>query len=281
LETSKKIFIVKPYGGLANRMRVISSLLWLKSKFNAELKVIWLANDELNANYLDLFQIHPDFEVMEELGKYNYIKTSNQKNSIMKRLAKFINNLIGVDYCVYDSDIYKGVDDILEIISHNSVIFFNTCEEIYQFDEGLRSIKIKSELVSRLDNISSNLNFDQDIIGVHIRRTDHNIAIKISPLFLFENILEKEFDENPNTRAYIASDDLEIINHFKENYKNKVVFISKVFGRDTKEGIVDGLIELYLLSKTKKIYGSYWSSYSKVAGRLSGINVETLRLKNE
>ncbi|WP_339925657.1 hypothetical protein [uncultured Cyclobacterium sp.] len=275
-----KTFIVKPFGGLGNRMRVISSFLFLKKMFNAKLKIIWLANDELNANYFDLFQEHPDFEVLKDLGSFKYVKTSYQKSLFKKKVAKLINFLIGIDYCVFDSDMHKGYDEVVSIINDNNVIFFNTCEEVYQFNEGLRSIKIRSDLETRLARILVNLNFDKKTFGIHVRRTDHNIAIKSSPLILFEEVLDNEFKNDLELKAYIASDDISVISELKLKYKGRIVFMSKVFGRDTKEGIVDGLIELYLLSKTSKIYGSYWSSYSKIAGRLSGVPVISLQIEN-
>lgn len=79
MDKNRKLIIAKPFGGIANRMRVISSMLWLKQNFEVELKIIWLANEELNAQYQDLFQDHPDFELIDFLGKYKNIRTSNQK----------------------------------------------------------------------------------------------------------------------------------------------------------------------------------------------------------
>ena len=95
----KKIFIVKPFGGIANRLRVISSFLWLKSQFDADLKILWSANSELNANFLDLFQLHPEFEVGENIYKYNIaerifrIIEMSKLNSYLKRsFTNFLNN---------------------------------------------------------------------------------------------------------------------------------------------------------------------------------------------
>lgn len=281
LNKSQKLLIVKPFGGLANRLRVISSMLWLKKNFNCKLKVIWLANDELNASYYDLFQIHSDFEVMESLGRYKYVRTSNQKDNVKRVLAKIANRVLGIDYCAFDTDFYKGFDHIIDIVKSNNTIFFNTCEELIQYDEGLISIKLIIPIQAKITKMVKLLNISSNTIGLHIRRTDHKIAINNSPLYLFENAIIEELSNNLKANFYLASDDPEVILYFSNKFGKVILFIEKEFGRNSKGAIMDGLLELYILSKTKKIYGSYWSSYSKTAGRLSDTSVEILKLSNE
>lgn len=188
-----------------------------------------------------------------------------------------MNKSLGIDYCIFDSDIYEGVENVLEIIKSNDTIFINTCEEFIHWDEGLRSLKLLRPIQEHLNNLTDKLEFNSHTIGLHIRRTDHYIAIENSPINLFEDVISKELISNSKSNFYLASDDPIVLGHFKSRFGEAIKFIDKHFGRDSKEGIIDGILELYLLSRTRKIYGSYWSSYSKIAGRISNIAVESLK----
>lgn len=256
-------------------------MIWLKEKLNCRLKVIWLENEELGACYHDLFVKSSEFEVLDSLGYYRFVRTSRQKYLVKRVLAWVINKSICVDYCVFDSDMYKGVDQILDIVGRHNTVFFNTCEELISWDPGLKAFQLIPSLETRLNKLSKKLEVDSNTIGVHVRRTDHTIAANRSPNFLFEQMIWRERNRNPNLKIYLSSDDPQVVEHFKSIFGEIILTIVKKYGRDSKVAIEDALIELFLLSRTKKIYGSYWSSYSKMAGRLSGIKVEILEKKND
>jgi hypothetical protein len=39
----------------------------------------------------------------------------------------------------------------------------------------------------------------------------------------------------------------------------------KELNRNSQQGITDAVVDMFCLSKTKYIYGSYWSSFSDIA----------------
>ncbi|HNU76972.1 MAG TPA: hypothetical protein PLT53_09990 [Prolixibacteraceae bacterium] len=49
------MIIIEPFGGLANRMRVIASAMDFSNKTKQKIKLIWVANYDLNCEFLDLF----------------------------------------------------------------------------------------------------------------------------------------------------------------------------------------------------------------------------------
>ena len=57
-----------------------------------------------------------------------------------------------------------------------------------------------------------------------------------------------------------------------------MIFSEQVADRDSIEGIKGGVAEMFILSRTKKIYGSFLSSYSDMASQISGIPLEILKL---
>lgn len=54
---------IVPEGGLCNRMRTIASAYALAQNTNRRLRVIWVVNDQLGADYKDLFLSSDAFKV--------------------------------------------------------------------------------------------------------------------------------------------------------------------------------------------------------------------------
>jgi hypothetical protein len=75
----------------------------------------------------------------------------------------------------------------------------------------------------------------------------------------------------PASTFYLATDDPEVKNTFRREFGARLYSGDIRMARTTKEGMQDALVELYTLSGTSQILGSYWSSYSKVAAELGGI----------
>jgi hypothetical protein len=59
---------------------------------------------------------------------------------------------------------------------------------------------------------------------------------------------------------------------------DRIIFHKKVFGRSVTKGVKDAVVDLFCLSRTSKILGSYFSSFSQIAGRLGNIPVEILKI---
>ena len=47
--------------------------------------------------------------------------------------------------------------------------------------------------------------------------------------------------------------------------------------RDTLAGMQDAVVDLFCLSRTRKLLGSYWSSFSDMAAELSGIPLQIVK----
>ena len=114
------------------------------------------------------------------------------------------------------------------------------------------------------------------MIGVHIRRTDNALSIGKSPLDLYIDSMYKSIEDNPDVKFYVASDSKEEKEKLKNIFLDRIYFLDCVQKRDSLEGITDAIIELYLLSSTKKIYGSFASTYSTLAADISKIDCTIL-----
>jgi hypothetical protein len=113
-------------------------------------------------------------------------------------------------------------------------------------------------------------------VGVHIRRTDHMAAIKHSSIQHFINAMDCEVAKT-NANFFLATDCKETERELLSRYPHKItIFPKSCYSRNSVLGIQEALIDLYCLSKTDKVLGSYYSSFSQVAAEISGIEEVTI-----
>lgn len=126
-------------------------------------------------------------------------------------------------------------------------------------------LKPAIEIENRVDDIMSPyMNFST--IGIHIRRTDHKLAIQNSPLYLFTDQMEQILKEEPNTYFYLATDDADVESQLSAKFpliEHKCFSDEK--SRKTENGMKDAYIDMLCLSRCGKIYGSYQSTFSNMA----------------
>ena len=75
----------------------------------------------------------------------------------------------------------------------------------------------------------------------------------------------------------MATDSENVKEDFKNKYGNRIFFSTSEADRNSVSGIMDAVAQMYVLSMTNKIYGSYGSSYSEVAAALGGIPLIVLK----
>ena len=181
---------IEPLGGICNRLRAIASAIWLSEKISKPLTVIWNVNKEFNITFESLFQPVKEFKLIGKSGKFQNVKSSNQKSNIKRLLGKGINKFYGIDYCIKEMEIKNYKEDYFESLKRFNTIYIVTCEQ-FGFPSNYFSIfKPVSSIQNEIDKITRN--FNSDTIGIHIRRTDNMMSILNSPIDLFYNKLEEE-----------------------------------------------------------------------------------------
>ena len=112
-------------------------------------------------------------------------------------------------------------------------------------------------------------NFDKHTIGVHVRRNDNIKSIQYSTNELFFKEIESKIQEQSELNFFLATDCPVTESLFVKRYGKRVHTINKENSRSTTKGIQSAVIDLYLLSRTTEIFGSYWSSFSSTAAEIS------------
>jgi len=275
VESESSVIYLEAMGGLANRMRLIASALWLDRMVPSSVVCFWDENAELNCPFSMLFQPIHGVTVVPGSGKFKFVRSNNQRSSFKRYAAKVVNRLSGVDYCIDEKDfaelVWPGKLDIARVKRNHRRIYFRTFEEFGDNALDLTRLRPVNDLQHTIDEVSAG--FASDTIGVHIRRGDHPTAAERSPEKIFVEKMSVEIERDPHARFFLCTDDSEVERRFKEAFGSRVRTHSREKSRSAPEGVRSALVDLYCLSRTRKIIGSYQSSFSEVAARLGGVEL--------
>lgn len=257
---------VQPLGGLCNRMRVIVSAASLAKKLGRRMVIVWTQDQSLNARFDELFEPIP-YKIIEtkltslsQRLRWNYL--THIRHCKVLDDTWISENARGKDYSLWKEQVEK-VD-----------VFINANLDIL-FDGDYRIFKAKESLLDQWNNVC----IDNDVIGIHIRRTDNLYAVKYSPTVLFLEKIKEEIELNPSIRFYLATDDPTEEEIFLKEYGEKIMIYHKhSLDRNNPFAIKDAVIDLYNLSRCSKIYGSYYSSFSDTAALWNGIEKVELKI---
>ena len=261
-----------PTGGLCNRMRSIATAIAIAQKYDCPISIKWNNNNGLKANFNDLFEniSIPNVKVIENKKWLYNIKGT--KDYLLRKYyykLKYEQVLFNYSHERY-GDIYphlkKRYSKDLLLIS-----CYHMCKDYSM--QGL--FRPKEELQKRIDEVISS--FSEHTIGVHIRRTDNIASITSSPIEVFIDLIQKEIKKNEEVKFYLASDDKSVKQSLTEKFPNRIITFMDDTDRDSLNGMKFAVVDLFCLSKTKKIIGSVASSYSETAAELGGIKLEYAR----
>ncbi len=270
-----KWVLIKPVGGLCNRLRVIVSSLILAEYTGRGCQLFWMPKSSCNCLYTDLFEPNGLMDIVPLW----YFKVARRLNILPFRKVR---NKQGI---VIDQNVLSEIKWIINIDEYDEFdyVYFKDCFSDFipsQLSPDEYKEKISCYL-RRLQPIVSTRNklFDMpsQTIGVHIRRTDNYQAINVSTLEKFIYEMRKSLRENTATQFFLATDDPDVESHLKQIFPNKIIAYPKSgYDRNRKVAIQDALIDLLLLSRCEKILGSSYSSFSEYASLYNQIELNVV-----
>lgn len=256
MKLRKNLIIVQPLGGLCNRMRTIAGAVDLANRLNRQVVVIWTSDPTLNAPYKLIFDTAP-FKIIEcKLPSCKY-----------RFYYHYYKDVLG----------YHIIDDtwIIANCRGNSSDWINDLKDIYIYSCQNITLSDDFTMFSLSPVLRQRINADicdNNTIGIHIRRTDNLNSIKYSPTSSFIKKIEEELQENSKAKFYLATDDKNEELELVERFGNHIITYKKeALDRNNSKAIQDAAIDLYHLAQCKKIYASYFSSFSDVAALWGGV----------
>lgn len=273
-EKSEKTIVLVPNGGLANRMRAVNSMLEFTKAEKIKLHVIWISNRELNAPFAALFKPLPHAHATLAEGGMaaSLLYNSPRKGNLY--LSEIATRLL-FDHRFFWREVKEAKErgQLETLLRQPGTTFIESNYDFGNYDDKLATNFVPCDAVSTAVNEFTAQHYAPRTIGIHIRRTDNTHSIARSPLSFFIDAIQKEVDENPETKFYVASDDAAEKETLRKKFGDRIITRDIECRRDKKEGIIHAAEDLYLLSRTAKIYGSYYSSFSEMAAALGGIKL--------
>lgn len=269
-----------PVGGLANRMKAIDAAVALSQEAHITLRILWFKDRGLNCRFDQLFEpLNLNGITVKEasfIDKLLYDRP-RRRNFYIPRLFQ----RVFFDACIYEKKatrlFYRHFDFLAWAKDKNcylaSCVYFRPQKERPYFN----TFQPTEHIRQQIDTLCRN--FNESTIGIHIRRTDNIASIRQSPTDLFIAKMREAIAEDNRCRFYLATDSEEEKNRIKKLFGNRILTYPRAANRNSVQGIQDALTELYILSRTKKIFGSMQSSYSETAAQISGIHCELLTIE--
>lgn len=265
-----------PSGGLANRMRTIASAYAMTQAVGSRLQVVWFQDWALKAPFSAIFE-PPCLELREatpaDLLLYDRARRKNLWLPALPQRLLFERRL--------------GEDAIWPLMvekfdfagwARGRRCYMSSYMDFYEYDSALlhQLFHPVREITDAVERNRQQL-AASNVVGIHIRRTDHVISIAQSPTSLFIDKIKEEIARCADTKVFLATDSNDVKAELKAVFGDRIVTPAAEARRDGVKGIRGGLVDMYTLAATTKIYGSQGSTFSKMAARLGGISLQQLK----
>lgn len=272
-------FVFVPVGGLANRMRAVASALTLARKTDRELRVVWFQDWALNAPFRSLFNHprQPYFSIRDASFMDGVYDRPRRRNLYLPRLFQRMR----FNGCLYEKSITplcKQHFDFEAWARQGDVYMASyTAFQPYSY-ELLRQLFVPQPEIQRLIDHRCARFAEGRTIGVHIRRTDNTASIRQSPIELFFAAIDRELAQHPDLLIYLATDSESVKQELNARYGERLICAEEEADRNSTAGIQGGVVDMYTLARTHKIYGSFQSSFSELAAQLGDVPLEIVKL---
>ena len=295
------------YSGLTSRCHTIAEAYCLAKKYekNPKLTIVWTNEPGCGISYHDVFskkqfsdirlkvvELHPlNYSIRKLLtarcGIRNLTKVVTEIitrfkikfwNAHMQKKQYFIDyeppkevGWSGEAYKQWNLNCHNRLKRMLEDGKKVYVHAYNRISNDKKIISSVKGIVFKEVFEISSNNILSGY---KNIIGVHIRRTDHAVAIKNSTIESFNFTMKGILEKDSSAMFFLATDDPVVEKEMKEKFDGHIIVQpDKKWGRDAVEEMRSGLIDCLCLSKCDYILGSYTSVFSTFVAEFGGKNL--------
>jgi len=275
-------------GGISNRLKCLVSLWRIGDLTNRKLLFYWPRDSICGANFKDLFE--NDFKEINREELYNFnkkdyrfydpndISLENLSKKYLisdtwrwaflrgEKMTEHLPSKESIqDYPIYISETtphqdYGGIDFAFQEVDPE------VRKGILKYLKKIKPVKEVREKVSEFEEE----NDIKNCVGIHMRRGDFldgkdKLGL-ISDDEGFISRMKELIKINPDEKFFLCTDSEETQQKFKELFGDKIITFPKTnFDRLGVIFTQEGLIDLLILSKTKRILGTYGSTFTEMA----------------
>ena len=245
-------------GGLSNRIKCLMSSMKMAEKTGRHLLVYWPKDAACNCNFSDLFE-----NKFNEISKADLKKIiEKEKIQICKEKKKRLNQ--SKRFLIIDDSQLVWFSPEKTHLRY-SKISEKAKKEISKY---LSILKIKKSILENANKFVKKL--PKNFVGIHMRGGDFKTLKsglgKVSTPEKFIECIEKELDENPSAMIFLSCEDEDIKKILREKFNKKIIVYPKKSKKREDEGsVVEAFIDQIILSKSKKIIGTFGSTFTEMA----------------
>ncbi|MBP3774204.1 MAG: hypothetical protein ILA34_02500 [Bacteroidaceae bacterium] len=261
---------IVPISGLGNRIRVVASVCVAARHISLPIRLVWRPARDFRAGFYDLFAPIPVGEVPIESGGWAD-EPATKRNFFLPMLLR---------KRIYEEEwrCFRPNSDfsLIKAAQEHTSLYLDTCYALgpYSSTDVRRLFRPTPELSEKINEVTHL--FHGITIGVHIRRTDNLQAIRHSPVSAFRQRIDNMLQSGKADSIFLSTDSEEVRQYFLHTYGNRLITRKPILNRNKLDGIRDAVIDLWALSRTKRILGSYYSSFSETAAEIGDIPLDII-----
>jgi hypothetical protein len=255
------VIVIAPMGGLCNRMQALDSAIALAREVGSGLQVIWYRSPNINCSFEDLFTTPDAISRTTEINLYNW--TGRFRRRLYRKYFQHF-----FDHYLRHRDI-PADEAALEGLARDKRLFVTAYRRFYEQRPLFADFGPAASLQATIDAHAMSF---RNTVGVHVRRTDNRHARQYSPTGLFVERMRREVANDDTTEFFVATDSPDVERLLNDEFPGRITSHRKrSLDRNDGVAIQDAVIDLYCLSRCRKLIGSYWSSFSETAWQLGNI----------
>lgn len=280
-DANREIYL-KPTNGLANRLLNINSfIVFAKTYGFNKVNLCWSSGQGFSEeNFDELFDISNFSKFNIELITEEQYNLKSSEYPKLEDLVSQHPNTHQYEYAIDHTQIIRYITNKTFCYSWFSAVNYMFPGIIVDDFDFIRSLKPSSDI----KELISKCKIPLETIGLHIRRgdslkTDYADRYNRSSVQSFINFINC----SDNAVFFMATDCYKAQEKIRTScVKNNIITYPKNFVDDTicendnKPNQKDAVAEMFLLSQTQKIYGTYYSTYGKVASLIQSKPYENL-----
>ena len=264
---AKRQFWVRVTGGLCNRMRTLASAIGYAKETNRELRVCWPTTPFL--------QTYPLWQ-WRNWTKWGRFPAEHRFEAALRDLWDVqLNEVSWVEWTSFvnssgsiESEFPPRLD------CSDELLHLHTCHEFFaglsktprEYYEELVPQRVITSAVQKQISI---LGSSRPLFGIHVRSfAAHEATVAKSPLEWFVTRIEALHSQFPEARFYLVTDSAPVSEQLHRQFPGLLCEQDRCSGYNTRPAIQKALTDVYVLSTTDYILGSYFSSMSYMSATL-------------
>lgn len=262
------LFCVELQGGLANRLRTLWSAEAFARRYRRPVLVLWPINGDLACASRSLFQVSGNLVLID-------VDLSRPPQRRLLRLARWLLSSLRLGL---NRPVDPGQAWGQPLRYAPRWMPFQWIQTCAAFEDSsttpppfLPLASLKGAAAAR---VAVARHRSAPLIGIHVRRGDHQLATTHSQTSLFLEAIHGLLRRDPETRFLLCTDDPREVEHFRQVLGDRVCWTSPdSLDRGQPASASAAMIDFLSLAGCDAILGSYLSSFSLLAARCGAIPI--------